>query len=45
VVGANLGPRALALDDAAQLAEFGARAWRERDRARLRALIRARRAG
>jgi N-acetylglucosaminyl-diphospho-decaprenol L-rhamnosyltransferase len=45
VVGANLGPRALALDDAAQFAEFGARSWRERDRARLRALIRARHAG
>jgi N-acetylglucosaminyl-diphospho-decaprenol L-rhamnosyltransferase len=43
VVGANLGSRALALDDAAQALEFGVRSWRERDRARLRALLRARR--
>ena len=45
VVGAALGPRALALDDAAQALEFAVRAWRERDRARLRALLRARRPG
>jgi N-acetylglucosaminyl-diphospho-decaprenol L-rhamnosyltransferase len=42
VVGANLGPRALALDDAAQLAEFAVRSWREPDRARLRAVLAAR---
>jgi N-acetylglucosaminyl-diphospho-decaprenol L-rhamnosyltransferase len=42
VVGANLGPRALALDDAAQALEFGVRSWRGRDRARLRALRAAR---
>jgi N-acetylglucosaminyl-diphospho-decaprenol L-rhamnosyltransferase len=42
VVGANLGKRALALDDLAQAAEFGARSWRRRDRARLRALRGAR---
>jgi N-acetylglucosaminyl-diphospho-decaprenol L-rhamnosyltransferase len=42
VVGANLGPRALRLDDAAQFAEFAVRSWRGRDRARLRAVLRAR---
>ena len=42
VVGANLGPRALRLDDAAQIAEFAARSWRARDRARLRAVLQAR---
>jgi GT2 family glycosyltransferase len=42
VVGANLGSRALALDDLAQAAEFAARSWRRRDRARLRALRSAR---
>jgi GT2 family glycosyltransferase len=42
VVGANLGPRALALDDLAQFAEFAVRSWRGRDRARVRALWRAR---
>ena len=42
VVGANLGPRALRLDDAAQLAEFAVRSWRGRDRTRLRAVLRAR---
>jgi len=42
VVAANLGPRALALDDAAQALEFGVRSWRGRDRARLRALRAAR---
>ena len=42
VVGANLGARALALDDLAQAAEFAARSWRRRDRARLRALLHAR---
>ena len=42
VVGANLGRRALALDDAAQALEFGVRSWRGRDRARLRALRAAR---
>jgi N-acetylglucosaminyl-diphospho-decaprenol L-rhamnosyltransferase len=42
VVGANLGPRALRLDDAAQFAEFAVRSWRSRDRERLRALLRAR---
>jgi hypothetical protein len=42
VVGANLGPRALRLDDAAQLAEFAVRSWRGRDRARLRAVLHAR---
>jgi GT2 family glycosyltransferase len=43
VVGARLGPRALALDDAAQLLEHGVRAFRARDRAHLRAVMRARR--
>jgi hypothetical protein len=38
-----VSPGALALDDAAQALEFGVRAWRERDRARLQALVRARR--
>ena len=42
VVGANLGPRALRVDDASQIAEFAARSWRGRDRARLRAVWRAR---
>ena len=42
VVRANLGPRALRLDDAAQAIEFAARSWRGRDRARLRAVLRAR---
>jgi GT2 family glycosyltransferase len=42
VVGANLGRRALRLDDAAQIAEFAARSWRGLDRARLRAVLRAR---
>jgi N-acetylglucosaminyl-diphospho-decaprenol L-rhamnosyltransferase len=42
VVGANLGPAALRWDDAAQIAEFAARSWRGRDRARLRAVLRAR---
>lgn len=42
VVRGNLGPRALALDDAAQALEFGLRSWRGRDRARLRALRAAR---
>jgi GT2 family glycosyltransferase len=42
VVGANLGPRALRLDDAGQIAEFAARSWRARDRARLRAVLQAR---
>jgi N-acetylglucosaminyl-diphospho-decaprenol L-rhamnosyltransferase len=42
VVGANLGPRALRLDDAGQIAEFAARSWRTRDRARLRAVLKAR---
>jgi len=42
VVGASLGPRALRWDDAAQVAEFAARSWRGRDRARLRAALRAR---
>jgi N-acetylglucosaminyl-diphospho-decaprenol L-rhamnosyltransferase len=42
VVGANLGPAALRWDDAAQIAEFAARSWRGRDRARLRAALRAR---
>jgi N-acetylglucosaminyl-diphospho-decaprenol L-rhamnosyltransferase len=42
VVGANLGPRALRWDDAAQIAEFGVRSWRGRDRARLRAILHAR---
>jgi GT2 family glycosyltransferase len=42
VVGANLGARALRLDDAAQALEFGVRSWRPRDRARLRALLNAR---
>jgi N-acetylglucosaminyl-diphospho-decaprenol L-rhamnosyltransferase len=42
VVGANLGPGARRWDDAAQIAEFAARSWRGRDRARLRAVIRAR---
>ena len=39
VVGANLGAGALRWDDAAQIAEFAARSWRERDRARLRAVL------
>ncbi len=42
VVGANLGARALRLDDAAQALEFGVRSWRARDRTRLRALLSAR---
>jgi N-acetylglucosaminyl-diphospho-decaprenol L-rhamnosyltransferase len=42
VVGADLGARALRLDDAAQALEFAVRSWRGRDRARLRALLRAR---
>jgi GT2 family glycosyltransferase len=42
VVGANLGRVALRWDDAAQIAEFAARSWRGRDRARLRAVLRAR---
>jgi GT2 family glycosyltransferase len=42
VVGSNLGARALALDDAAQIAEFAVRSWRGRDRARLRAVLAAR---
>jgi len=42
VVGANLGPSALRWDDAAQIAEFAVRSWRGRDRARLRAALRAR---
>jgi GT2 family glycosyltransferase len=42
VVGANLGARAVRLDDAAQIAEFAARSWRGRDRARLRAVLDAR---
>jgi N-acetylglucosaminyl-diphospho-decaprenol L-rhamnosyltransferase len=42
VVGAHLGTRALALDDAAQIAEFAVRSWRGRDRARLRAVLHAR---
>jgi N-acetylglucosaminyl-diphospho-decaprenol L-rhamnosyltransferase len=42
VVGATLGPRALRLDDAAQLAEFAVRSWRRRDRERLRSVLRAR---
>lgn len=45
VVGARLGRRALALDDAAQLLDHGARALRHRDRAYVRALLRARRGG
>ncbi len=44
VVGARLGARALALDDAAQALTFTMRAWRSRDRAYLRALVAARRA-
>jgi len=43
VVGANLGTTALRWDDAAQLAEFAVRSWRPRDRARLRAVVHARR--
>jgi GT2 family glycosyltransferase len=42
VVAANLGPRALVVDDAAQALEFAVRSWRGRDRERLRALVRAR---
>jgi GT2 family glycosyltransferase len=42
VVGARLGPRALALDDAAQALEHGVRALRPRHRAHLRALRAAR---
>jgi hypothetical protein len=42
VVGANLGERALRWDDAAQIAEYGVRSWRGRDRARLRAVLHAR---
>jgi GT2 family glycosyltransferase len=42
VVGANLGRRAVALDDTAQALEFAVRSWRGRDRARLRALRAAR---
>lgn len=42
VVGARLGQRALALDDAAQALEHGVRAWRPRHRAHLRALRAAR---
>ena len=42
VVGANLGERALRWDDAAQVAEYGVRSWRGRDRARLRAVLHAR---
>jgi len=42
VVGANLGERALCWDDAAQIAEYGVRSWRGRDRARLRAVLHAR---
>jgi N-acetylglucosaminyl-diphospho-decaprenol L-rhamnosyltransferase len=42
VVGSNLGPRALRLDDAAQLTEFAVRSWRRRDRERLRSVLRAR---
>lgn len=42
VIGARLGPRALALDDAAQALEHGVRAWRPRHRAHLRALRAAR---
>jgi N-acetylglucosaminyl-diphospho-decaprenol L-rhamnosyltransferase len=43
VIGARLGPRALARDDAAQLLTHGVRAFRARDRAFLRAVARARR--
>ncbi len=43
VVGARLGARALALDDAAQALTFTMRAWRPRDRAFLRGLIAQRR--
>lgn len=43
VIGARLGRRALALDDAARLLEHGVRSWRARDRAHLRAVLRARR--
>ena len=43
VVGANLGDRALRWDDRAQLAEYGVRSWRRRDRTRLRAVRQARR--
>jgi GT2 family glycosyltransferase len=42
VVGSNLGSSALRWDDAAQVAEYGVRSWRARDRARLRAVLRAR---
>ncbi len=45
VLAARLGPRGLALDDAAQALEHGARAFRGRDRAHLAALLRARRRG
>lgn len=41
VVEANLGRRARRWDTAAQLAEFAVRSWRERDRARLRAVLRS----
>ncbi len=43
VVEANLGTGALARDDAAQLLEHGVRAWRGRDRAFVREILRARR--
>jgi N-acetylglucosaminyl-diphospho-decaprenol L-rhamnosyltransferase len=44
VIGENLGGRALARDDFAQLLEHGARALRARDRAYVREIVRARRA-
>jgi N-acetylglucosaminyl-diphospho-decaprenol L-rhamnosyltransferase len=42
VVEANLGRAARRWDAAAQVAEFASRSWRRRDRARLRAALRAR---
>jgi GT2 family glycosyltransferase len=44
VVEANLGARAVVRDDLAQLLEHGVRAFRARDRAFVRELVRARRA-
>ena len=41
VIGGNLGAAAQRWDRAAQVAEFAARSWRRRDRARLRAVLRA----
>lgn len=45
VIARNLGPRALARDDAAQFVEHGLRAFRARDREFVRAIRRARHAG